>query len=68
MGLCTFCHTPHKALSTLLLWNHTLSTNSFRWDMAATTAGTTFPTFKGDTYKTSEKTYLTETRAYAGCK
>jgi doubled CXXCH motif protein len=50
-GLCTFCHTPHKALSTLLLWNHTLSTNTFSWDVPKTTAGTTFPTFKGDTYK-----------------
>jgi len=50
-GLCTFCHTPHKALSTLLLWNHTLSTNTFSWDVAKTTAGTSFPTFKGDTYK-----------------
>lgn len=51
VGLCTFCHTPHKALSTLLLWNHTLSTNTFKWDVPATTAGTTYPTFKGDTYK-----------------
>lgn len=51
VGLCTFCHTPHKALSTLLLWNHTLSTNTFKWDVPSTTAGTTYPTFKGDTYK-----------------
>lgn len=51
VGLCTYCHTPHKALSTLLLWNHTLSTNTFTWDVPATTAGTLFPTFKGDTYK-----------------
>jgi hypothetical protein len=50
-GLCTFCHTPHKALSTLLLWNHTLSSNNFSWDVPATTAGTKFATFKGDTYK-----------------
>lgn len=50
VGLCTFCHTPHKALTTLLLWNHTLSTNEFKWDVPATTGGTTFPTFKGDTY------------------
>ena len=51
VGVCTYCHTPHKALSTLLLWNHTLSTNTFSWDVPATTAGTLFPTFKGDTYK-----------------
>lgn len=50
-GECTFCHTPHKALQTLLLWNHTLSTNTFTWDVPATTAGTKFPSFKGDTYK-----------------
>lgn len=50
-GLCTFCHTPHKAIQTLLLWNHTLSKNTFSWDVPATTAGTKFPTFKGDTYK-----------------
>ncbi len=49
-GVCTFCHTPHKAMSTLLLWNHTLSTNTFKWDEAKTTGGTDFPTFKGDTY------------------
>lgn len=51
VGLCTFCHTPHKALSTLLLWNHTLSANNFSWDVPATTAGTQFPTIAGATYK-----------------
>jgi len=51
VGVCTFCHTPHKALSTLLLWNHKLSTNNFAWDVPSTTAGTKYPTFKGDTYK-----------------
>jgi predicted CXXCH cytochrome family protein len=51
-GLCTFCHTPHKALQTPLLWNHALSVNTFLWDVPATTAGTSFPTtMKGDTYK-----------------
>ena len=45
-GLCTFCHTPHKAISTLPLWNHTLSANaSFAWDVTSTTAGTTYPSF-----------------------
>ncbi len=51
VGLCTFCHTPHRALSTMLLWNHTLSTNTFKWDETKTTAGTNYPSFKGDTYK-----------------
>jgi hypothetical protein len=50
VGLCTFCHTPHRAISTQLLWNHTLSTSTFSWDVAKTTAGTNFPSFKGDTY------------------
>ncbi len=46
VGLCTFCHTPHRAVSTLLLWNHRLSLNpTFSWDVPASTAGTTFPTF-----------------------
>ena len=49
-GLCTYCHTPHKAKSTLLLWNHTLSQNTFQWDVAATTAGTALPGFKGNGY------------------
>jgi hypothetical protein len=51
VGLCTFCHTPHKALATLLLWNHTLSSNTFSWDVPSTTAGTAFPTFAGNVYK-----------------
>lgn len=50
VGLCTFCHTPHKASSTLLLWNHTLSKNTFAWDVAATTAGTALPAFAGNGY------------------
>lgn len=50
VGLCTFCHTPHRAITTQLLWNHTLSTATFSWDVAKTTAGTNFPSFKGDTY------------------
>lgn len=51
IGVCAKCHTPHKAIKSQLLWNHTLSTNTFSWDAPATTAGTTYPTFKGDTYK-----------------
>jgi hypothetical protein len=55
IGVCTFCHTPHKAYQTLLLWNHTLSTNQFTWDVPSTTAGTTLPTitsgYKGPSVK-----------------
>jgi hypothetical protein len=50
VGACTFCHTPHKAITTQLLWNHTLSTSNFAWDVASTTAGTTLPTLDGQTY------------------
>ncbi len=45
VGECTFCHTPHGAISTALLWNHTLSGQTYNWDIPATTAGTPFPTF-----------------------
>lgn len=51
IGLCTKCHTPHQAVSTNLLWNHTLLSTEYQWDVPATTAGTVYPKFKGDTYK-----------------
>lgn len=51
IGQCTRCHTPHQAKSTNLLWNHTLNSATYSWDVPATTAGTTYPTFSGDTYK-----------------
>jgi hypothetical protein len=45
VGACTFCHTPHRAIQTRLLWNHTLSSNTFSWAAGATTTGgTTLPT------------------------
>ena len=45
IGLCTFCHTPHKATQQALLWNHTLSTLTYNWGDATTTVGgTTLPT------------------------
>jgi hypothetical protein len=50
VGTCTFCHTPHKASSTLLLWNHTLSQNTFSWEVTSTTAGTKLPSLSGRTY------------------
>jgi len=44
-GACTFCHTPHKAQETRLLWNHTLSANTFSWsDVTTTVGGTPLPT------------------------
>ena len=50
VGQCTFCHTPHGALSTSLLWNHTLSGQTYSWDTTATMAGTPFPTFADMTW------------------
>ena len=55
VGLCSYCHTPHSALSTSLLWNHKLSANTFTWDDATTTGGTPYatmaPTYKGPSVK-----------------
>ena len=53
VGLCTYCHTPHKAPSTRLLWNHKLSLQTFSWDVPSTTAGTTLPDIDGQTYNGS---------------
>lgn len=55
VGQCSFCHTPHSAQSTLLLWNKTLSANTFTYDEVTTTAGTNYssmgPAYKGPTVK-----------------
>jgi len=51
IGLCTYCHTPQRASSTPLLWNHTASRNTFRWDVSSTTAGTRLPAFSGASYR-----------------
>ena len=51
IGQCTKCHTPHQAKSVNLLWNHTLNSGTYKWDDPTTTAGTTYASFKGDTYK-----------------
>jgi hypothetical protein len=46
VGLCTFCHTPHRAEQTKLLWNHELSALTYSWnDTTVTTGGTPLPTF-----------------------
>jgi len=43
--ICVFCHTPHGAQATQLLWNHTATTvTTYSWGVPATTAGTTLPT------------------------
>jgi hypothetical protein len=51
IGQCTFCHTPHGAISTTLLWNHELSGQTYNWDITATTAGTPFPTIVDKTWQ-----------------
>jgi len=45
VGLCTYCHTPHKAFTTNLLWNHKLSSQTYSWTDPTTTAGTPLPDF-----------------------
>ncbi|MBE0474670.1 cytochrome c3 family protein, partial [Rhodoferax sp.] len=48
---CAFCHTPHSAQSSLLLWNKSPSANNFSWsDATATTGGTAYASMAG-TYK-----------------
>jgi predicted CXXCH cytochrome family protein len=43
--ICVFCHTPHKAQSTQLLWNHTpTSQTAYSWGDTQTSAGTPLPT------------------------
>jgi len=55
VGLCSFCHTPHSALSTALLWNKTASAQTFTWDDDTTTGGTDYatmaPGYKGASVK-----------------
>jgi len=44
--ICKFCHAPHRALSTRLLWNHTPSAQSYNWTglgRTTTLAGTQLP-------------------------
>jgi predicted CXXCH cytochrome family protein len=43
--ICVFCHTPHKAQSTQVLWNHSASANAaFNWGgVTQTSGGTTLP-------------------------
>ncbi|GAB4177854.1 MAG: cytochrome c3 family protein [Rhodocyclaceae bacterium] len=43
VGLCTICHTPHSAYTTALLWNQKLTTATFDWGAATTSAGTSLP-------------------------
>lgn len=55
VGQCSYCHTPHSALQTSLLWNKKMSAATFTWDDATTTGGTGFasmaPGYKGPTVK-----------------
>lgn len=49
-GTCTFCHTPHRAIKTRLVWNHTLPARSYSWgpDFTVTDAGTPLPVIGQD--------------------
>jgi hypothetical protein len=49
--ICIYCHTPHHAQSTQLVWNHTQTSNTLSWGndldgnpLTATTMGTPLPT------------------------
>ncbi len=45
IGLCLFCHTPHRANETRLLWNHKASAATYTWqDTDRTIGGTLLPT------------------------
>lgn len=54
-GQCSYCHTPHSAITTALLWNKTASANSFSWDISKTDGGTNTATlavgYKGPSVK-----------------
>lgn len=43
--ICIFCHTPHKAQATQLLWNrNATAATTVSWGTTTTTAGTALPT------------------------
>lgn len=42
--ICIYCHTPHNATTTQLLWNHRSSTLTYAWATNTTTVGTALPT------------------------
>jgi hypothetical protein len=47
VGACTFCHTPHRASGTRLLWNHTLPAQDYTWGAYTVTGGgTPVPTLR----------------------
>jgi hypothetical protein len=51
VGQCSTCHTQQQSESGTLAWNYTLRPTQYQWNDARTTAGTSYPTFQGDTYK-----------------
>jgi len=47
--ICVFCHAPHRAATTQLLWNRTNPAGSYSgWGVTNTTAGTALPTVIGE--------------------
>jgi predicted CXXCH cytochrome family protein len=56
--ICVACHAPHHVPASPLLWNHVLSTATYKWsDWTVTTGGTTLPT-NIDTWTGSTKNCL----------
>jgi hypothetical protein len=44
-GTCTYCHTPHSAQTTSLIWNQTaVAAAAYTWDETTTTGGTGYGT------------------------
>lgn len=50
VDLCISCHTPHRVTSKVLLWNETLSTDTFSWERSSTVVRTSSLMQGGDVY------------------
>jgi len=54
-GQCMYCHTPHSAVTTRLLWNKAPATAGYNWDVSSTDGGTGLGTiaasYKGPSIK-----------------
>jgi len=52
VGLCTYCHTPHSAVTTALLWNRNAVEQVYTWDETLTSAGTPYASIDSGPIKT----------------
>jgi len=53
VGLCSYCHTPHSATTSNLLWNRAAVATVYKWDDAGgmTSSGTPLAGLNGETNK-----------------